>query len=120
MTLGCIAFQTIPETLLGFFDASEHMIEIGTPALRIISLSFPFAGYCIVCSAMFQALGNGVYSLITSAARQLFVILPVAFIFATLFGLHMVWWAFPIAEIASLTFSIVLLKRIFRLKISQL
>lgn len=120
MAAGLVLFETIPQTLLGFFDASEHMIEIGIPALRLISLSFPFAGFGIVCSAMFQALGNGVYSLLVSVARQLFVILPVAYLFAVLFNLHMVWWAFPIAEIASLILSILLLKRIYKLKLSQL
>ena len=87
MLVGVIIFQTAPTTLLRMFDASELMIEIGVPALRIISLSFIFAGYSIICSAVFQALGNGVYSLIISVARQIVVIIPVAFIFAKLFGL---------------------------------
>ena len=96
------------------------MLSIGEPALRIISLSFLFAGFCIVAGSVFQALGNGVYSLLVSAARQLFVILPVAFIFAKLFGLHMVWWAIPIAEIVSVILSALLLKRIYRIKVKPL
>ena len=121
MCAGLIVFQVAPEFLLRtLFDASDTMLKIGVPALRIISLSFIFAGFCIVAGSVFQALGNGVYSLIVSAARQLFVILPVAYAFAKLFGLHMVWWAIPIAEIVSLTFSALLLKRIYRLRVKPI
>lgn len=120
MLIGLAIFQIFPAALFSLFDASPHMLEVGVPALRIISLSFAFAGYCIIVSSLFQALGNGVYSLITSVARQLLVILPVAYLFATLFGLHMVWWAIPIAEIVSLVFCTVLLKRIYKLKLSAL
>ena len=106
--------------MLGLFDASEHMLEIGVPALRTISISFAFAGYCIVCSCVFQALGNGVYSLLISASRQLFVILPVAFTFAKLFGLHMVWWAYPIAEILAVIMCTIFLRKILKEKIDIL
>ena len=101
MLAGLAIFQIFPEQLLYLFDASEHMMGIGVPALRIISLSFLFAGYCIVIGSVFQALGNGVYSLITSAARQLVCILPAAWLFASVFGLHAVWYAFPLAPSAS-------------------
>lgn len=120
MLVGLIVFQIFPGQLLRLFDASEHMLEIGIPALRIISLSFIFAGYCIIVGSVFQALGNGVYSLIVSVARQLFVILPVAYVFAECFGLNMVWWAIPIAEIASVILSTLLYVRINRLKIKPI
>lgn len=121
MLIGLAIFQTLPGVLLkNLFDASEHMLTIGVPALRIISLSFLFAGYCIIVGSIFQALGNGIYSLIVSAARQLFVILPVAYIFAKVFGLSMVWWSIPIAEIVSVILSTILLKRIYRMKIQPL
>lgn len=120
MLLGLAIFQTCPTQLLKLFGASEHMLEIGVPALRIISLSFVFAGYCIILSSVFQALGNAVYSLIVSVARQLFVILPVAYIFSRVFGLHMIWWAIPIAEIVSVLLSSLLFRRICRLKIYTL
>lgn len=120
MALGLIIFQTVPVTLLGMFDASEHMIEIGVPALRLISLSFILAGFSIVASSVFQALGNGMYSLFVSAARQLLVLLPVAFVFAKLFGLHMVWWSFPIAEVVSALLCALLLKRILDQKVKPL
>ena len=120
MLIGLLLFQLVPAQLLGFFDASPHMLEVGIPALRIISLSFVFAGYCITVSSVFQALGNGMYSLIVSVARQLLVILPVAYIFSRIFGLHMVWWSIPIAEIVSVLLSTLLFRRIIQLKIHPL
>ncbi len=121
MMFGLAVFQFMPGFLLAnLFDASENMLAIGVPALRIISLSFLFAGYCIIIGSVFQALGNAVYSLIVSATRQLIVILPAAYIFARVFGLDMVWWSIPIAEIVSLTLSTILLKRIYRLKLKDL
>lgn len=120
MLAGLVIFQIFPEQLLYLFDASEHMMGIGVPALRIISLSFLFAGYCIVIGSVFQALGNGVYSLITSAARQLVCILPAAYIFASVFGLHAVWYAFPLAEIISVVLTTLLFRRIYQKKIQLL
>ena len=120
MLVGMLVFQIFPAQLLALFDASETMIAIGIPALRAISLSFMFAGFCIISSCMFQALGNGVYSLIMSMCRQLFVIIPAAYIFAITLGLNAVWYAYPLAEIASVTVCIILLKRIFKQKINTL
>lgn len=120
MLIGLIVFHLFTPQLLSIFDASENMMSIGVPALRIISLSFSFAGFSIVCSSVFQALGNGMYSLIMSAGRQLAVILPVAYILSRVFGLHMVWWAVPIAEIFSLAMCIFFLMRIYRLKIKHI
>lgn len=121
MTIGCIIFLTCPAFLLStLFSASDNMLSIGVPALRIISLHFILAGYSIIISSTFQALGNGVYSLIISAARQLFIILPVAYVSAKIFGLHAVWWSFPIAELASVLLCTILFVRIYRKKIKML
>lgn len=120
MFVGLALFQLFPKQFLGFFDASENMLEIGIPALRIISLSFALAGYNIVVGTAFQALGNGVYSLFISIIRQLFIILPSAYLFAKLFGLDAVWWSIFIAEIFAIVLSSFLLKRIIRLKIKPL
>ena len=120
MFAGMLVFQFLPKPLLQLFDASEHMLEIGVPALQIISLSFVFAGFCIVSSSVFQALGNGVYSLIMSIGRQLVVILPVAYVLAKTMGLHMVWYSYPIAEIVSVLICIVLLRRILKTKVNTL
>lgn len=102
MLLGLCIMELFPEILLGFFNASEHMLSIGVPALRIICLSFVFAGFCIVVGSVFQALGNGVYSMVVSIARQLLVLLPVAYLLSKLGNVNYVWWAFPIAELMSL------------------
>ena len=120
MLVGLVIFQIFPKELLLMFNASEHMLEVGVPALKIISLSFLFAGYCIIVSSVFQALGNGVYSLIVSVIRQLLGILPLAYIFANAFGLNAVWWSFPLAELLSVTFSTILFIRIYRLKIKPI
>ena len=102
MLVGLLVFQTVPDKLLGLFNASENMLLIGDRALRVISLSFLFAGFCIVIGSLFQALGNGVYSLCVSVARQLVVLLPAAFLLSLTGKVENVWWAFPIAEIMSL------------------
>lgn len=120
MLFGLVLFQCFPDVMLRMFDASDRMLEIGIPALRIISLSFIFAGFCIVSGSVFQALGNGMYSLIVSVARQLCVILPVAYLFARLFGLNQVWWAIPIAELVSVVLSAWFLRRIYLQKVNPL
>lgn len=120
MFLGLACFEFFPAQLLHLFKASEDMLAIGVPALRIISLSFIFAGYCIVIGSVFQALGNGTYSLIVSVARQMLIILPSAYLFARLFGLHAVWWSFPLAELVSVALSTLLFGKIHRDKLQHL
>lgn len=102
MLAGLLAMQLFPAQLLGFFNATEELLVIGVPALRIICLSFCFAGYCIVVGSVFQALGNGVYSMVVSIARQLCVLLPVAYLLSLSGNVNLIWWAFPIAELMSL------------------
>ena len=114
MAAGFLVFQIFPAQLFAMVDASETMLAIGVPALRIISLSFVLAGFGIVSGSVFQALGNGVYSLIVSVARQLLVLLPVAFLLSLTGNLNAVWWAFPIAELVSFGVSVFFLIRIYR------
>lgn len=120
MITGVIIFQIFPKELLGMFKATDQMIEIGIPALRIISICFICAGFCIITISVLQAFGEGMSTLIISAVRQLVVILPVAYIFAKQFGLYAVWWAFPIAEIASVTLCIIFFLSLYKKKIKQL
>lgn len=120
MIIGLCIFQIFPKELLSLFSASQEMINIGIPALRIISLSFLFAGYCIVVSSMFQALGNGVMSLIVSIGRQLVVLLPVAYLLSKTNNLNLVWWAFPIAELASVFLSVLGFKYVYNKEILPL
>ena len=111
MVVGFAIFQLFPSTLLELFDASETMLAIGVPALRIISVSFLLAGFCIIAGSVFQAIGNPVYSLIVSVCRQMVVLLPVAWLLSRTGRLELVWWSFPIAEVMSFTLSTIFLRR---------
>ena len=120
MLIGLAVFQLMTPQLLMLFQADADMLSIGVPALRIISLSFLFAGYCIIVGSVFQAMGNGVYSLIVSIARQLVCILPLAYFFARAFGLHAVWYSIPLAEITSVVLSSILFRKIYVEKVKPL
>lgn len=113
MVVGFFIFQIFPHILLQMFNASETMFAIGVPALRIISISFLVAGFSIICSSVFQALGNGVYSMVISLIRQLIVLLPAAYLLSKLGDVDYVWWSFPIAEIVALMLSAFFLTRIY-------
>lgn len=114
MFVGFLIFQIFPAQLFALFDASDTMLSIGIPALRIISISFLLAGFCIIEGSVFQALGNGVYSMLVSVARQIVVLLPAAYLLSRLGNVNYVWWAFPIAETMSLCMTI-----IFRIRMGR-
>ena len=111
MAVGFVVFQAIPGTLLSFFSASDEMLQIGNVALRIISFSFLLAGFCVITGSVCQAIGNPIHSLIVSVARQLVVLLPVAWLLSLTGRLELVWVAFPVAELISLTLSIIFLRK---------
>lgn len=115
MLIGLVIFQIFPDKLLMLFDASENMLSIGVPALRLISISFVLAGFNIICSSVFQALGNGVFSLIVSVVRQLIVLVPVAFLLSKIATLGKIWLAFPIAEVAALLLCLFFLRKIMKM-----
>ena len=114
MLAGLVVMELFPARLLGFFNATDELLVIGVPALRTICLSFCFAGYCIVVGSVFQALGNGIYSMVVSIARQLCVLLPLAYLLSLSGNVNMIWWAFPIAELMSLGMSTFFLVKIYR------
>ena len=118
--IGFLCFEGIPQILLSLFNASDDMLTIGVPALRIIGIHYLIAWFCIVSGTVFQALGKAFFSMIVSIMRQLFVLIPAAYILAKLGGLHVVWWSFPIAEIISLMVSSFFLVRINRTIISRI
>lgn len=120
MLTGLAILQLFPREMLMLFNATENMLAIGIPALKTISLSFIFAGFCVVAGGVFQALGNGVLSLSVSVIRQLVVLLPAAYLLSLSGTVTAVWWAFPIAEIASVIFSAIFLKRVYSRQISKL
>ena len=112
MLVGFLLFQFLPDKLLGLFSASEAMLAIGKPALRIICFHFLLAGMSIILSSTFQALGNGMFSLIISVCRQLVVLLPAAWLLSKTGNVNMVWWSFVIAELVSVTLSFVFFARL--------
>lgn len=121
MVAGIIIMQLIPDVLLTMFKASDTMLAMGSTAMRIISLSFIFAGFGIIVSSSLQALGHGVFSMFISIARQLVVLLPAALIIAkatNYSNVDYVWWSFPIAEIASFLCSVIFLRIIYKKVIS--
>ena len=120
MMIGLAVFQLLPGQLLAIFEASDYMLEIGIPALRIISINFIFAGYAVVCSSLFQALGHGILSLLISVLRQLVVILPAAYLLAQTKVLDNVWLSFPLAEIISVIVCTVFLRYAYRREIHPL
>ena len=110
MMVGLLVFQLIPKELLLMFDASDAMLEIGAPALRIMSLAFVFAGIGIVSGSSCQAFGYSVYSMLISIARQIVVLIPAAYFLSLTGVLRSIWFAFPIAEIFSLILSLFFLR----------
>ena len=120
MVIGTCCFLAIPSTLLRLFNASDSMITIGVPALRIISLSFPIAGICIAAGSIFQAFSKSIYSLVVSVGRQLVVLIPVAFLLSKTGVLDNVWWAFPIAEIASVVLSAIFFKKLYSSTVAKM
>ena len=120
MAVGLLIFQLFPTQLLKMFSASDTMLSLGVPALRIISLSFILAGFGISCSSIFQALGKAVYSMFVSIARQLVALLPVAYFLAQFGNVNLIWWAFPITEFIACLAGYVFLKRIRKTKVDVL
>lgn len=107
MSVGMVIFELFPDAILALFEASDNMLAMGKVALRTIAIHFPVAAICIVLGSAFQALGNAVYSMFVSIARQLVVLIPVAYALSKLGNVNYVWWCFPIAEIMSLTITVI-------------
>lgn len=121
MIAGTALFLIFPKGLLGIFSASQELLDIGVPALRIICSCFIFAALGIVGSTLFQSVGRGVYSLIVSLMRQLVVLVPAAWLLARFTGqVTAVWWAFPIAEVFSLAVTVILFLRLYKSELSHL
>lgn len=119
MAVGTLLMWIMPETMLKLFDASDNMMSIGVPALRTISSSFIVAGSCICLGSVFQALGKSFYSMFVSIARQLVVLIPVAYLLSNLGSINYVWLAFPIAEVASLIATIIFFTIVYKTIISK-
>ena len=114
MFAGFLVFFFAPDKLLSLFDPSAAMLEIGIPALRITSISFVFAGIAVIIGSVCQAFGYAVYSLITTTARQIVILLPCAYLLSLSGNVDYIWYAWPIAEIGAIVLSFFFLKRVFR------
>ena len=121
MLFGFILFQVFPDVFLSMFNMSEEAITtVGIPALRTISISFIFAGFSIICAAVFQSFGFGLFAMFVSIGRQLVTLLPVASLLAKTGELNNVWWAFPIAEVVCVILSLIFYVYIYKKKIKTL
>ena len=124
MAVGFALFQLFPDVFLSLFEAEGEdagdLLTIGVPALRIISISFLMAGFCIVSSSVFQALGHGGLSLAVSAIRQLVVLLPAAFLLAQTGSLDAVWWSFPFADLFATASSILFLRWVYKKEVAPM
>ena len=120
MLVGTLLFLLVPDVLLGFFNPDAEMLAVGEPALRIMCIPFLAAGVSIIINGIFQGLGKSQYSMYVSMMRQLIVLIPVAYLLSLSGDMGMVWFSFPIAEVASLTLSIFLMLRLYRTKIRPL
>lgn len=112
MLAGMFAVQLFALPILRLFDASPELLSMGGRAMRIISVSYIFTAYMLIAQGVYQALGNGVYSLAVTLLRVVVVLLPLLWAFSVMFPLKDVWWAFVISEIISTLVSALLLRRI--------
>ena len=120
MLVGLLIFEVFPRQLLSMFNASEEMLAIGLPALRIIALHFPVAAVSITFISVFQALGRGFFSMLASFVRQIIVLLPAAWLLSLTGQINNIWWAFVIAETGSLVACALGFKNVYKTQISTL
>lgn len=120
MLAGLLIFELLPGTLLGMFSASDEMMRIGVPALRTIALHFPLAALSITFISVFQALGRGLFSMLTSFVRQIIVLLPAAWLLSLTGNIHNIWWAFVIAELGSLVTCLIGFRSVYKSQILTL
>lgn len=121
MIFGFVLFQIFPTPLLSMFNLSEEAITtVGVPALRTISISFIFAGFSIIYSAVFQSFGYSFFSMLISIGRQLVTLLPVAYLLSLTGDINAVWWSYPIAELVCVVLSVVFYVYIYNHKIKTI
>ena len=114
MAVGTIIFQLFPKQLLSMFSANDEMYAFGIPALKIISLSFVFAGISMVLCAAFQALNKANTSLVITLARQLVILIPLTYGLMKCFGIHIGWYAFVVTEIICSVYSLIVWRKMKR------
>lgn len=111
-----VVFCAVPELLLSAFAASDEMMELGIPALRIISVTFVFASVTMILGYSMSGLGNGMVNMLGTALRQLVLLVPLIYLLGRLKGIHFVWFAFWISELAAMAYAAAATKKILRQK----
>ena len=124
MIFGVAITEFFPGAFATLFNAGQSR-ESFIGAMRIISISFIFAGMNVAYQGIYQALDGGIESLVISLLRQLIIILPLAGIFSVFVrngqaGVSLIWWAFPITELVSCVVGYVFLQRIRKTKVGKL
>ena len=124
MILGIAITEIFPEAFAALFNAGQSR-EYFIGAMRVISISFLFAGINVAYQGIYQALDGGIESLVISLLRQLIIILPLAGIFSVFvkngqMGVSLIWWAFPITEIIACLVGYVFLKKIKKNKVESM
>jgi Na+-driven multidrug efflux pump len=117
MLIGIAIMHFLSAPILTIFDASAELMSIGVVAMPIISLSFIFVAFTLIAQGVYNALGNGIYSLIITLCRVVVILLPILFLFVKLFTLNVIWWAFVLAEFGSAVVGVFLLKHIYNQKV---
>lgn len=120
MLIGTAILWIFPEQLLDIFSASDAMKEVGITMLRIISLCFIFAGISIMGGSVFQALGNGLLTLIDAVIRNIIIILPYTYIVSRIAPIEYVWWSYLLSETSSIIFVSYFMKNFAMKKIDEL
>lgn len=122
MLIGFVGLEVFAEPFASIFELSGETKELCVSAMRVISVSYMFAGANIAFQGIFQALDSGLESLIISVCRQFLFVIPVVYLFAKivisgLSGTWLVWMSFVIAEVLSVFVSILFMKKVNKNKI---
>ncbi len=120
MLAGTAVFELLPAQLLGLFEASPALLQIGVPAMRIIACSFAGAAVAITLASVLQAFGNAIYSMIATFVRQIVVLLPVTYLLSLAGNINDIWWAYLVAEAASVFTCLLFMRRVYKKKIAPM
>jgi len=121
MVIAVVIMWLFPRQLLAMFNATDNMIEIGVPMMRIVSLSYLVAVPAMVSvGGVFQSLGNWQIAILQSFLRQFIILIPVFYLLSRSGNLNVAWWAFFIAEFTNSILCMFILRKEIKTKIDVL
>lgn len=120
MILASSCFVFFPEALMSLFQPTEEMLWVGVPIFQIVGFTFLLSPVSVICSSLFQGLGNGHYSLVVTTARQLVIRIPLAYFLAQFGDMALIWFCWPISELCSIFISVFLFLKIYKKRIKFL